>query len=287
MDTPAADTESKTKIILLGTGTPNAEPDRSGPALAIVVNNTSYIVDCGPGVVRRANAAFLKYGIEALNPPNLKYLFITHLHSDHTLGYADFIFTPWVLERNEPLQVYGPPGTDQMTQHLLAAYQQDIKLRLEGAEPANPVGYQVNVLEITPGFIYTDENVTIRAFPVAHGAWEHAYGFRFETPDRVIVVSGDRAPIPDILQYAQGCDVLIHEVYSMKGFVKRVPAWQKYHSTAHTSSTQVAELAQKLQPELVILTHQLLWGATPQDILDEIKEVYKGKVVYGNDLEIY
>ena len=178
-------------------------------------------------------------------------LFITHLHSDHTLGYADFIFTPWVLERNEPLQVYGPPGTDEMTQHLLAAYKEDIKLRLEGAEPANPVGYQVHVQEIIPGFIYTDENVTIRAFPVAHGGWEHAYGFRFETPDRVIVVSGDRAPAPDILEFAQGCDVLIHEVYSVKGFGRRVPVWQKYHSTAHTSAAGLtsAPLQAKLPRE--------------------------------------
>ena len=96
--------------MLLGTGTPNAEPDRSGPSVAIVVGDTPYIVDCGPGVVRRATAAQAA-GIEALEPKKLTRLFLTHLHSDHTAGYPDLVLTPWVLEREQPLEVYGPPGT--------------------------------------------------------------------------------------------------------------------------------------------------------------------------------
>src|ERR1700741_4593843 len=99
--------KEKTRLVLLGTGTPFADPDKSGPSVAIVVNNTSYVIDCGPGVVRRASAAFKK-GVEGLQASQLRKLFITHLHSDHTSGYPDFIFTPAVLDRNAPLQVYGP-----------------------------------------------------------------------------------------------------------------------------------------------------------------------------------
>ena len=100
---------TQTKLILLGTGTPNADPDRSGPSLAIVVGDNSYIVDFGPGMVRRASALSKQWGgkIEALNANNLKLAFLTHLHSDHTAGYADLILTPWVLGRNTPLEVYG------------------------------------------------------------------------------------------------------------------------------------------------------------------------------------
>ena len=132
-----------TKIVLLGTGTPNADPERSGPAVAIIVNDTPYLIDCGPGVVRRATEAS-QSGLAALNVENLKRLFVTHLHSDHTAGYSDLIFTPWVLGRDEPLEVYGPQGIGEMTEHILAAYQQDIRVRLDGLEPANDSGYRVN-----------------------------------------------------------------------------------------------------------------------------------------------
>src|SRR5512133_3189222 len=93
--------QSKTEVVVLGTGTPNADPERSGPSVAVVVNNHAYLVDCGPGVVRRA-AAGEKNGFKALKPTELKIVFITHLHSDHTLGYPDLIFSPWVLGRKEP-----------------------------------------------------------------------------------------------------------------------------------------------------------------------------------------
>ncbi|MFC1500669.1 MBL fold metallo-hydrolase, partial [Candidatus Zixiibacteriota bacterium] len=188
----------RTHVVLLGTGTPNAEPERAGSSVAIVVDSTVYIVDAGPGVVRQVNAAG-QMGITPLAPSNLKRLFLTHLHSDHTLGCPDLIFTPWVLEREEPLEVYGPPGTELMTRHILAAWQEDIRTRLNGLEPANPRGYQVNTHEIGSGVIYEDELVRVTAFPVNHGAWEHAFGYRFDTPDRVIVISGDTTPTESLI----------------------------------------------------------------------------------------
>ncbi len=106
----------RTQVVLLGTGNPSADPDRSGPSVAVVVNNTPYIVDCGPGIVRRASAAFRK-GVAGLAVPKLKTAFVTHLHSDHTLGYPDLIFTPWVLGRKEPFEVFGPAGLKAMTDH--------------------------------------------------------------------------------------------------------------------------------------------------------------------------
>lgn len=98
-------TTTKTKIVLLGTGAPAPDPDHSRPATAIVVNDTAYLVDLGPGVVRRASAASAR-GIAALEPTQLRMAFITHLHSDHTLGYPDMIFTPWTIRRRTPLEVY-------------------------------------------------------------------------------------------------------------------------------------------------------------------------------------
>ena len=277
---------SASRIVLLGTGTPNADPDRSGPAVAIVVGETPYLVDCGPGVVRRAAAAERR-GTKALGVTNLATLFVTHLHSDHTLGYPDLIFTPWVLGRAKPLNVFGPPGIGAMTDHILAAYGEDIRIRLDGLEPANDRGYHVHANEIKPGIVYTDNNVTVKAFPVTHGSWKHSFGYRFETPDRVIVISGDTAPSESLVRHAQGCDVLIHEVYSQVAFERLPPEWQKYHSQFHTSTVELAAIANRVQPKLLILYHQLFWGESPEDLVNEIRERYDGAVVSGSDLDIY
>jgi ribonuclease BN (tRNA processing enzyme) len=124
----AARPAPRTRVVLLGTGTPEPNPDRSGPATAIIVGETAYLVDAGPGVVRRASAAFAR-GITALQPTKLRVVFITHLHSDHTVGYPDLIFTPWTIGRRFPLEVYGPKGLNAMTAHLMEAYRVDIDTR--------------------------------------------------------------------------------------------------------------------------------------------------------------
>jgi ribonuclease Z len=272
--------KAKTQIVLLGTGTPNAEPERSGTATAIVVNGTAYLVNFGPGVIRRAAAA-------GLDVTKLSRAFVTHLHSDHTAGYPDLILTPWVLGRNEPLEVYGPRGIRAMTEHILAAYQQDIAIRTHGLEPANPIGYKVNVHEIQPGIIYKDANVRVKAFRVTHGSWPDAFGYRLETPDRTIVISGDTTPNPILVENARGCEVLIHEVYAQAGFAQRPPEWQRYHSQFHTSSVELAKMAAQAKPGLLILTHVFLWSSTEDQLLHEINGAYAGKVVVGSDLKVY
>ena len=152
-----AGTNGSTRVVMLGTGTPRPEPDRSGPATAIVVNDTPYLIDFGPGVIRRATAAFEK-GVTALGfgGVNIKTAFLTHLHSDHTIGYPDLIFTPWVMGRCEPLQVYGPKGIKAMTEHVLKAWQVDIDVRTKGISQHSSTGCGVNAHEIVPGVVYED-----------------------------------------------------------------------------------------------------------------------------------
>jgi ribonuclease BN (tRNA processing enzyme) len=282
----SASAQRKTQIVMLGTGTPNADPDRSGPSVAIVINDTPYIIDFGPGVVRRAAAAF-RNGVQGLAVSKLKTAFVTHLHSDHTVGYADLIFTPWTLEREEPLKVFGPRGIKAMTRHILAAYRDDIRIRTTGLEPSNHTGYRVIAREIKPGVIYKDANVTVKAFLVRHGSWPQAFGYRFDTADRSIVISGDTAPSASVIENCDGCDVLIHEVYSTAGFARRPPEWQKYHSNFHTSSRELGEIAAKARPGLLILYHQLLWSATEEDLIKEMQQAYNGKVVSSHDLDVY
>jgi ribonuclease BN (tRNA processing enzyme) len=275
-----------TQVVLLGTGTPNADPDRSGPAVAVVVNGSAYLVDAGPGLVRRAAAA-QRRGIAALAAPNLKIVFLTHLHSDHTVGLTDLIFTPWVLERAAPLEVYGPRGVRAMTAHLVAAFREDIRMRTEGLEHANRTGYQVNAHEIRPGLIYADSNIRVTAFLVEHGSWLEAYGFRFDTADRSIVVSGDTRATDAVVEACNGCDVLVHEVYSQVGWERREPQWRRYHASFHTSAPDLGRIAARARPGLLVLYHQLLWSGTEEDVLADIRAGFSGRVVYGNDLEVF
>jgi ribonuclease BN (tRNA processing enzyme) len=160
-------------------------------------------------------------------------------------------------------------------------------VRLDGSEPANQTGFQVNAHEIEAGDIYKDDKVVVTAFPVKHGTWKEAFGYRFKTADRTIVISGDTTPSATVIEACNGCDLLIHEVYSQAGFAKREPEWQKYHAAFHTSSQQLAELAAKAKPGLLVLYHQLIWSSTEEELLSEIRRTYKGKVVSGHDLDVY
>ena len=214
----------------------------------------------------------------------LQFFSITHLHSDHTAGYPDLIFTPWVLGREQPLEVYGPAGIVGMTEHIQAAYECGVQERLKGLEPANQTGYQVNCHVVHPGIVYEDERVRVEAFRVQHGSLE-AYGYRFITPDRIIVISGDTAPFEGLTEIYQGCDVLVHEVYAARG--KRSPTWQRYHSSVHTSAHELGKIASIAGPGLLVLYHQLFHGITENELLREVQEYYQGEVVSGKDLEVY
>ncbi len=290
----------KTQLVLLGTGTPNACPWASGPSSAVAVGDRSYLIDFGPGVVRQAAKAYAR-GIDALRPDKLQTAFCTHLHSDHTLGYADLIFTPWVLERDVPLKVFGPRGLKDMTDHIHAAYLADIDFRTNGFEKANSNGYLTDVTEIQGGIIYKDDRVIVEAIPVSHGTLE-SYAYKFVTESGTILISGDTAPLDVIAENAKGCDILLHEVEYTAGVGARLPKWQKYHREVHTFSTDLAKLALKAEPKLLVTYHRIYHmdvhdnsydveaeiARRDEAILNEIREAgYKGNVINGTDLEIF
>jgi ribonuclease BN (tRNA processing enzyme) len=281
---PQTQAASQTRIVLLGTGTPAPLPDRSEPATAIVVNDTAYLVDFGPGVVRRASAAFDK-GIKALEPVKLRVAFATHLHSDHTVGYPDLIFTPWTIGRRVPLEVYGPKGLKVMTEHLLEAYRVDIETRTnpDGNQRTFPEGHKVNAHDIAPGVVYKDANVTVTAFATKHAM--ESYGYRFDTPDRSIVISGDTNPTQATIDACRGCDALIHEAHMPAWLATRPETFQRFSAKYHTTTPELAELASKARPRLLILYHYA--GVSPEQLQDEMRALYPGHFVVGRDLDVY
>jgi ribonuclease Z len=277
---PSARTH-RTELVMLGTGNPTADPDRSGPATAVVVDGVAYIFDCGPGVVRRAAAAARLHKLDALVPENIKFLFVTHLHSDHTLGYPDLMLSPWVLGRAFPLEVYGPPGIARMTEHLREAYGEDIALRSE-AEDLASAERQANVHEVKAGLVYQDERVRITAFAVNHGTWKHAFSYRLEGPDRTIVITGDYGPPFDaIIAACAGCDVLVTEAYPTKLLNgPRAP----YLRAFHVSAEQLGPLATKAGAKLVVHTHRR-GDVSDEELRADIARGYAGPIVFANDLD--
>jgi ribonuclease BN (tRNA processing enzyme) len=282
-----------TQIVMLGTGTPRPDPARSGPATAIVVNGTPYLIDFGPGVIRRTTAAY-QNGVAALGygGVNIETVFLTHMHSDHTAGYPDLILTPWVMGRHVPLQVYGPKGLQAMTEHVLKAWQIDIDGRTNGLNRHSSTGWAVNAHEIVPGVVYRDDNVTVTAFPAQHEEMVDSFSYRFEAQDRTIVISGDTCPTQALIDNSRGCDVLIHEAYSMMALRNRAGPSLEFRRSHHTSSVQLAEIANLVRPGLLITYHRSnigedLFGRERDGLIDEIRQTYDGNVVAGRDLDVF
>lgn len=296
---------TRTRVVLLGTGTPVPDPDRSGPATMIVVDDRAYLVDFGPGVVRRAETAALR-GVTAAEPGNIKVAFVTHLHSDHTAGYPDLILTGWTSGRTIPLEAYGPSGLQSMTEHILQAYRVDIETRTnpDGNQRRFPEGWKVNAHEIKPGIIYKDEKVTVTAFATKHAM--ESYGYRFDTPDRSIVISGDTNPVEGTVRACNGCDVLIHEAQPVELLVKMPESIQAFVAKYHTTTEQLAELAGKAKPKLLVIYHTVSFPpgiapprllppkasadalhASPEMLQREIGSRYSGRFVIGKDLDVF
>jgi ribonuclease Z len=283
--TPEPPRVDSVSVILLGTGTPVPDPNTAGPSTAIVVGRRLFVVDAGSGVERRLSAA-------GLSNSDFEAVFITHLHSDHVLGLSDLIFTSWLFGRAAPLRLFGPPGLVRMTDHLVAAFSEDINVRTSGYELARPNGYRVRARDVKPGVIYDSAGVRVTAIQVPHGGWKYSYAYRFDTPTRSIVVSGDTRESEAITRAAAGVDVLVHEVVSLSSLRQPPGAFggdiQRYMRNAHTPDTKLGELAAKANPKLLVLTHIIPTGVADSVLIKGIRAGgFTGTIAVGHDLDRY
>jgi ribonuclease BN (tRNA processing enzyme) len=282
---PAFPFSDSAVVIPLGTGTPVPNPERSGPATAVVVGRRVFLFDAGAGVMRRMAAAGLPIdGVTAA--------FISHLHSDHTLGLPDLILTSWVMGRSAPMRLHGPPGLRRMTDHLLAAWAEDTIVRVNGLERGRPGGYRLDVREIREGVVHDSDGVTVTAIRVRHGEWEHAYAYRVEAAGRSILISGDTRPSAALERAATGVDVLVHEVYPESRIApENRPGgelWPRYLREVHTSDVELGRIAGSAKPRLLVLTHVLFMGASEEEIIAGIRRGgFTGRVVIARDLARY
>ena len=280
---------SETKLIILGSGTPNPDPERYGSGYAVVVNDDAYIVDFGPGIVRRISAMSPTWGGEfpSMELENINIAFLTHIHSDHSGALADLILTPWIMGRDEPLNLYGPEGLKAMSENITEAYIDDINYRLYGSQPANELGFTTNVTEISDdGTIFKDNNIEVIAFKNAHGDFKNSFGFLFITDDKRILFSGDTAVSNNLMKYGKNLDILVHEVFSSETFVNKTKDWQIYHQAHHTSSIDLGIIADELQPKKLVLSHILFWGASEESLLKDVRKNFNGETIIAADLMV-
>ena len=272
-------------VITLGTGTPVPNPERSGPATAVVIGRRVLLFDAGPGVMRRIAAAGLPIdGVTAA--------FITHLHSDHTLGLPDLMLTSWVMGRSTPMRLHGPPGLRRMTDLLLSAWAEDTVVRVQGLERGRTGGYTLDVREISEGVVFDSAGVKVTAIKVPHGEWPHAFAYRVDAADRSIVISGDTRASEALERASSGVDILIHEVYPETRIApENRPGgefWPRYLREVHTSDVELGRIAAKAQPRVLLLTHVLFMGATEDEVLAGIRRGgFTGRVLFAKDLSRY
>lgn len=283
--------DDKTRVVMLGTGNPGFDYKRDGQNILIIVNKKLYMFDAGPGFMKNINYLSDKKWM----PENkifkndsvygaINKLFITHLDSDHTLGIGEFLLRPWVQGRSVQPDVYGPPGTKNLVDSTIKAFKSDIDHRTGGPQPSNPTGFKANVHEISKsGLVYQDENIKVTAFKVPHSSWDTAFGYRVETRDKTIVVSGDTKFDKGNLKYYSGADILIHEVMSDVAYKKLPQDWQNYMIGAHTTTKQLAYIANIIKPKVVILNHAIFLSQSESGLLKEVTDSYSGTVILADD----
>lgn len=274
---PNDSTEDIFKVTLLGTGYPEPRIDRFGASTLVQAGNTYLLFDAGRGCLIRLQQS--KVGYDKIDA-----VFFTHLHSDHILGFPDLWLTGWNITKCAvPLKVFGPTGTRQMTDNLQKAYAFDIKTRIEdGRSPAE--GSKLITTEIKEGVIYEKNGIKVIAFLVDHFPVVPAYGYRIEYKGHSVVLSGDTRYCPNLIKYAKGADLLVHEVLIAPDTVTRRN--RLYPAIAHhITPEQAAEVFNCVKPKMAVYSHVVeFFGATDDELLQRTKALYSGKLLVGKDL---
>jgi ribonuclease BN (tRNA processing enzyme) len=296
-----------TKLVLLGTqGGPRANAERAQPANLLVVNGINYLIDAGNGVARQLSLA-------GVTPAAVHTIFITHNHDDHDADWGTLMGLAWSLSSSHPITVYGPAGTESMRKGFLQYFAPNVAARyMEGGQNM-PVAKFILAHDYKAGVIYQDANVQVTAVENCHFhlpkgtpgyGWQRSYSLRFQTPDRVIVFSGDTGPCGEVMpRIAKDADILVHEVIDLGPIegqladeVKtgQITAGQmsglmNHMRTEHSTPAEVGRVAAAAGVKLLVLSHLVIGPGAggEQKLLSGIRQSYGGPVVVGHDLQVF
>jgi len=265
------------KVTLLGTGNPRPTIHRFGPSILVQAGKENLLFDCGRGATMRLNQ---------LKVEQIDGLFLTHLHSDHIVGIPDLWLTGWEMGRQVPLRVWGPQGTRQMMAHLAEAYSFDIHIRRDVDQHLSPRGVKVEATDIDQGVVYQHGDLKVTAFTVEHGLVQPAFGYRIDYGRHSVVLSGDTRYSENLIRFAQGTDVLIHEVIDPEAYSAFVNSYTPEEKARvvghHTTPEDAGKVFTKVAPKLAVYSH-IVPPEVP-DVVPHTRKTYAGPLEVGEDL---
>jgi ribonuclease Z len=279
---PAAAQDRNLRVTLLGTGCPPAVMDRFGPSTLVEAGDQKLIFDAGRGALQRLTQLAVKW-------QDVQGVFLTHLHSDHVVGFPDLWLTGWLLVpgRTVPLRVWGPRGTGAMMANLERAYEYDVRIRIQN-DGASRQGVALLARDINEGVIYEKNGVKVTAFEVDHAPVTPAFGYRVDYAGRSVVISGDTRASENLVRHARGTDVLIHEVFAPATLQRAgvPPQRAKHILDFHTTPEQAGQVFTRASPKLAVYSHICMPSATEQDLVPATRKTYAGPLELGEDLMV-
>lgn len=273
------------QVLLLGTASgPTFNAQRLGISTLVVAGPEKLLFDAGRSLTTGMTRL-------AVNPVDVTKIFLTHLHSDHVISLPELLLFPWPQGRKTPLEVWGPTGTRSMMQKLQEAFVFDIRNRRH----LLPVdGVNVVATDIREGVVYESNGVKVTAFLVDHSK-APAFGYRIDFRGHSVAISGDTKPSENLVKFASGVDVIIHEVNRWKQDPvltgppdellpnsRQTRKQAIYIAEDHTDGAEAGKVFERVKPKLAIFSHY--GGLDPQATLALVRQNYSGPVEFGEDL---
>jgi len=269
------------ELTLLGTGCPQCDPDRLGPANLVRHGGKAFLVDCGSGATQRLVSA-------GASGRALDAVFLTHLHSDHIVDLYQLIVSSWHQGRDRPQRIFGPPGTRRFVEGTMALWQQELEQRIAHEVRPSAAALEIDVTEIGEGEVLRLDDLVVSAVAVDHLPVRYAFGFVFAVGGKHLVFSGDTAACPAIVEAARGADVLVHECF-IHGIMKPAPGLRTEEGLRnvaryHTASHEVGKIASEAGARCLVLNHFVPTKFDKAAVLAEVRRDYSGPLVIGEDL---
>lgn len=284
-----AQAKERTRVILLGTkGGPTltTRTNRNNPSTLILINDIPYLIDCGYGVSRQ----LINAGVSL---DRLRFVFITHHHSDHNLEYGPLLYNAWQASKSMKIDAYGPAGLKKLTNDFFEYQKYDIETRIVD-EGSSDLRKLISVHEFqSAGLVMQNDSVKVTGCRVRHPPIAQSYAYRFDAKDRSIVISGDTAYAPELAEFAKGADVLVHEAMYMPAIEKLIQQnpgstrLREHLLAAHTSTEDVGKIAAQAGVHTLVLTHFVPGDdptITDEQWMEGVRRNFKGRIIVGKDL---